>query len=334
MMIVNIPIEPLEERYSAQWCKWFEDELTARAYNYFSITPIKPLAKIKEGAFLDIIGTTRYKAQQIDLIAQMTNIAGGIERDRRVVFLIHDGWFPVEQLAYMRDMLGCHDWRFVGIFHDGTYDKWDMTARNNMYTWGEDIENGWFKIYDKVIVASNYHKQTLLETRCIPDHKIEVIPWKVEVPDSIVKKENIIVFPHRLNEDKQQDLFFKMADELKHPDWQWIRTRDENLNKQQYYELLAKAKIVFSTALLEMFGIAMVEAVLLGCIPLVPDRLAYKEMYPSCFNYSDVKDMKDKLALMMHEEDYHHAEWFNLMQRFKRNSRSFFPDLFAVMENL
>ena len=173
-MIVNVPIEPLDERYSKQWGEWFEKYLKD-VQQYISICPTPMADTIRDGAFLDVVGTVHYKSEQISQICQLVDDKI-IPRDRRVVFLIQDGWFPIEQLAYIRDLLECHDWKFVGIFHDGTYDKHDLLARKKLYTWGEPLENSWFRIYDKVIVGSHYHKQVLLEERQIPEHKIEVIP--------------------------------------------------------------------------------------------------------------------------------------------------------------
>jgi glycosyltransferase involved in cell wall biosynthesis len=336
MMIINIPIEPIESRYSADWDKWFIAELNERKYNFSTVMGTPLSNKIREGAFLDVISTNKFKADQISQICSAVD-QGFIPRTERVVFIIQDGWFPVEQLAYMRDMLGCHEWKFVGIFHDGTYDKWDVTARNNMYVWGEDLENAWFKIYDRIIVASNFHYDILLSTRKVDSRRISVIPWKVEVPivfqEIQQKKENIIVWPHRLNDDKQPDLFFRIADELRHPDWQWIRTRDQELNKFQYYELLSKSKIAVSTALLEMFGIAMVEAVLLGCIPLVPDRLSYKDMYSRCFRYQGESEFKEKLEKFC-KGDIPFDQLKYIKDNFIDNSKQFFNNLFDVVEEL
>lgn len=336
MKIINIPIEQIEMRYSANWLKWFKEELQERKYDHWNIHDSMWMMRkdIKDGAFLDVVGTQFYKSKQIEFICQLVD-KGFILRNERVVFLIHDGWFPVEQLAYIRDGLGCHEWKFVGIFHDGTYDKYDWTAKNNMYVWGEDLENSWFKIYDKVIVGSNYHKQVLLESRNIPAHKIEVIPWRVRIENiddyTQSSKENLVVWPHRLHEDKQPDLWNKVIV----PDgWQKINSRDVPRTKHEYYQLLAKSKIVVSTALLEMFGIAMVEAVLLGCIPLVPDRLSYKEMYPKTFRYCGEPEFKEKLHAFCHKDLDVGMELKMLQAKFERNSTDFFDTLFELLEEL
>ena len=331
MLIVNVPIEPIEERYSADWGRWFEKELQDRKLDYWTIHDNMWMLRkdIKEGAFLDVVGTNHYKAKQIAFICNLVD-QSFIKRNERVVFLIQDGWFPVEQLAYMRDMLGCHDWKFVGIFHAGTYDRWDQTAQHGMYTWGEDLENAWFKIYDSIIVASQYHNDLLLSThdvRC-PMH---IIPWKVEVPQDVSNtKLNVIVYPHRRNPEKQPELLKSI--EL--PEGWRLAVTHGCTTKREYYETLAKSKIAVSFSLQETFGIAMVEAVLLGCIPLVPDRLSYKEMYPECFRYKGESDFKWKLAEMIHDEGTYYAALRSLKQKFQANSQEFFDKLEDIIHNL
>ncbi|MFV0477292.1 MAG: DUF3524 domain-containing protein [Parahaliea sp.] len=57
-----------------------------------------------------------------------------------------------------------------------------------------------------------------------------------------------------------------------------------------YYRLLAQADIVLSTALHEFQGIAVMEAVLAGCVPLLPQRLAYPEFFPPDYLYMSSPD--------------------------------------------
>ena len=51
-------------------------------------------------------------------------------------------------------------------------------------------------------------------------------------------------------------------------------------NRRRYWEHLAGADWVLSTAIHEFFGIAVVEALLAGCLPWLPQRLSYPELLP------------------------------------------------------
>lgn len=42
-----------------------------------------------------------------------------------------------------------------------------------------------------------------------------------------------------------------------------------------------QGNVIVSTAQHEFFRVAMLEAFRAGCVPLVPDRLAYTELYPN-----------------------------------------------------
>ena len=52
-------------------------------------------------------------------------------------------------------------------------------------------------------------------------------------------------------------------------------------SKETYWQLLQRADWVLSTAKHEFFGIAVVEALLAGCSPWLPDRLSYPELVPT-----------------------------------------------------
>lgn len=71
-------------------------------------------------------------------------------------------------------------------------------------------------------------------------------------------------------------------------------------DREDYYNWLAKGSVVISTARQENFGIAVVEAMRHGCLPLLPKRLAYPEILPRPFHdaflYTDRADLEEKLA--------------------------------------
>jgi len=58
-------------------------------------------------------------------------------------------------------------------------------------------------------------------------------------------------------------------------------------DEDAYYRLLAGGDIVVSTAVHEFFGISVLEAVRAGCMPVLPERLAYPELFEDRFLYED-----------------------------------------------
>jgi glycosyltransferase involved in cell wall biosynthesis len=74
-------------------------------------------------------------------------------------------------------------------------------------------------------------------------------------------------------------------------------------SREAYLKWLQRGSIVISTAQQENFGIAVIEAVRCGCIPLLPARLAYPEIIPQEFHnrvlYRDQKDLVQKLSRLM-----------------------------------
>jgi glycosyltransferase involved in cell wall biosynthesis len=77
--------------------------------------------------------------------------------------------------------------------------------------------------------------------------------------------------------------------------------------KEEYRNWLRKGSIVISTARQENFGIAIVEAIRFGCIPLLPHRLSYPEIVPAAFHsdflYKDRGELVEKLAHLLSHVD-------------------------------
>lgn len=71
-------------------------------------------------------------------------------------------------------------------------------------------------------------------------------------------------------------------------------------DRQQYLQQLVQCDLVVSTAIQENFGIAVVEAILAGCQPLLPNRLAYPELIPEKWRRVCLYDGDDQLFERLH----------------------------------
>jgi hypothetical protein len=95
-------------------------------------------------------------------------------------------------------------------------------------------------------------------------------------------KADYMIWPHRYNADKQP----KIVEDLKYSiSGETIITQQMNLSKEEYYKVLGNCSVIFSCSLHENLGISVMEAVLAGVIPILPDRCSYSEMYLPEFLY-------------------------------------------------
>ncbi len=76
---------------------------------------------------------------------------------------------------------------------------------------------------------------------------------------------------------KVPEAFESIREELPHR----IRHFGYVEGRQEYIERLCAGDVLVSTAIHEFFGIAVLEAVYAGCVPLLPNRLSYPELIPA-----------------------------------------------------
>jgi glycosyltransferase involved in cell wall biosynthesis len=74
-------------------------------------------------------------------------------------------------------------------------------------------------------------------------------------------------------------------------------------SRAEYIKWLRRGSIVISTARQENFGIAVIEAVRYGCVPLLPARLAYPEIIPKRFHpqvlYREPGELTNRLSRLI-----------------------------------
>ena len=180
----------------------------------------------------------------------------------------------------------------------------------------------------KWVVDAITKKAAVAHPGCHFSKEMTLPPWDLNQPP-------LIIWNHRWEHDKQPEVFFQaltaMSDQgidfqvaLLGEDYAQMpavcRQAPERLGarlvqfghvpaRSDYYRWLRRGTVVISTALQENFGIAIVEAMGHGCLPLLPNRLSYPEILPKAlhgnFLYNDQAELTAKLAhLLTHRKAY------------------------------
>lgn len=289
--IIIFPIEKHDGRYSKQWYDNIPkliDKASQGKWNVIQLDGIQKDTNLTPGAFLNFSDTNYWKSTQMCAFLDLYN-SGKVTNEDRLLFT--DFWNPViTQVAYMRDLLAT-EWEIHSIVHAGAYDPTDILGMQLRKPWPWHTERGWFYACDYNYFATEFHRQMFLKNLEIPvaDHGRAIRsgqPHELIVPGlealRNTPKTNTVIWPHRLNADKQPEIAEDLA--------QWIHsdliiTQHQNLSKDQYYALLAQSRVTLSCSLHENLGISQMEGCLAGSLPCVPDRASYTEMYLPPFKY-------------------------------------------------
>jgi glycosyltransferase involved in cell wall biosynthesis len=107
-------------------------------------------------------------------------------------------------------------------------------------------------------------------------------------------------------------------------------------DRAEYLDALAGADVVLSTARHEFFGVSVVEAIYMGCLPVLPNALSYPEIIPPglhrLFLY-DPAGLTDFLAAFLDRPPEEHRETLReATSRF--DWRTLAPNLDAIIEAL
>lgn len=301
--IYIVDLEAVPTRYTVQWKTGLPDFLSQyieqknRKFKVVNISGGEVEMIATPGAFLNFAGTNVYKSNQAIEISRLISEGKVKDGDK---FLFTDAWNPViPMVKYMVELLGIKA-ELHGIWHAGSYDPQDFLGRLiKDKRWSLTLEASIFHALDYNHYATKFHihlfRKNVLQVVDFGYNHDQVRKKMILtgqphnrlmehlLPFRGMQKRDLILFPHRVAPEKQPEIFRDLA--LSLPEYEFVVCQDQQLTKDQYHALLGESKMVFSANLQETLGISAMEAVLVDSIPLVPDRLSYREMYSSEFKY-------------------------------------------------
>lgn len=303
--IIYIPLEELPQRYTGMMNAAIYPKVDISLYPKIEID-----TEIKRGQFLDIVNTCKFKAAQLQMVADLFN-EGKIENGD--AFLVGDIFFPgIEMIKYMSELLGL-DVKVYGINYAGRADKTDFVQQ--LSHWADASEAGYHFICDGIFVGSEDHKNNVVNFFGLNTATVHTtgLVWDLDYMQTFkdqignVEKEDFVIWPHRWCEEKGIHELIEFAKNTKKKivitssgpkkDLGKLPKNIEyrhGLTKGEYFELMAKARWYLSNAYQETFGYTIQEAIFFGCNILVPNRACCPEMVPSRNVYHSVSEIETK----------------------------------------
>ena len=315
MTFYIVDLEAVDTRYTKEWKSNLPKQLKrATNLDVVSISGGDTPQATTPGAFLNFGGTNVYKANQMQQIGKL--FCDGKIKDGDY-FLYTDAWNPtVLQLKYMAELLKVKI-KIGGMWHAGSYDPQDFLGRLiGDKPWVRNTEQAMFDTFDHNFFATQFHIDLFSKTftQAKDNDKVVKVGWPMEYMEHTLdmyqnmEKKDIILFPHRMAPEKQPAIFQDLKNAL--PQYEFVVCQEKTLSKNEYHNLLGEAKLMFSANLQETLGISWYEGAILGVIPMMPDRLSYKEMalneflYPSEWTENMESYRKHKKQLMAKIDDY------------------------------
>lgn len=328
MTLFYLPLESLEERYTAQMFRWVTNALYEEGIPTRIVTGV-PLVQETEGdQFLHPANRVHFSAEQTRSLASL--FERGEVQDGDVIFAADLWHFGLSGVPYMSRMFGQDlDVRLYAIDYAGPY-SFDETAK--IGEWARLQELSWIMACDKVFTGSEWHRRKIISgvrghvgDRLAQEVERRLVAtglvWDGTEPAKIASDRSfegrLVLWPHRVSETRNIQTFYSLVRELapEFPDVRWAistsrmnqsyEPEDERVefirvNKQDYYALLRDASLVLSTSLQETFGYTIHEATALGTPILCPDRSSYPETILSEENlYSSYDELLRKTVLAL-----------------------------------
>lgn len=341
--LIYMGLEPYQGRYTLQLQDWSEAVFKRRELNYVCVpgTTIDNSKSISVGQVLDAHGRSYFAmSQMMNLVQMMKN--GEVTSEDHIFF--EDMFQPgIESLPYIMNQIPEKDRPKVWlrclaqtIDPDDFVHVWGMSRWMGLY---EQMCNE----FATGILASNEEmvahmkiagwRAPIYNISGLAFGKDEVLGRVNNVVKPFDERTNRVVFAARWDQEKQPGFYMDLIEEVKkiapHFEFALLQggplrsnnleyvdrahrleregklTIHENLNKNQYYDILNDSRVMFNCALQDWTSNTVSEADTLGCNVLFPAYRSFPEIFGNDDERMYIPWSKDdaivKLLGLMHE---------------------------------
>jgi hypothetical protein len=239
----------------------------------------------------DMIANIAYKGSQFNALYQYMILEKFKDGD---MFIFSNAWdVNVLQLRRMVDILKLKNIKYVGIWRDGMYDR-NNRMRSAMVglekDWANNAECALYRSYDMNIFFSERIKAKFFTLHRYKDTMyVAVLGYPINIQKirasytTNVPKEDLIVIPHTTYSEHVQHTLVAIRRLL--PNYTIIDSCELGLTRNEYYDVLMRAKIVLSIDNSESDPTCIYESICFGCIPIAPNVGIYAETMPDEYLY-------------------------------------------------
>ncbi len=269
LMIDTITQLPLCDRYTSLWHEWFHSHpgfaIHSPPHTWGTVDRTKSY-----NYFTNLEQSLAYEMIQLNLL-----LAGTILEN----LLITDLNFPglaIQTVPVLR--LKYPNMKVYGILHAGSWCRGDIFQGDTDKKEQELIS---IRMCEKVFVATHYHKSIIEQFFGRSFNNIVVLggfPYYPEPPPLTTKSRDVLVLGRR-----------EQVIDLKVDGWDYhldLIPRAKFLVKLSMYDVVVIPKVE------ETFGYAVLDAISVGTIPIVPNAYSYPELLPEEFLVEDSFESK------------------------------------------
>jgi len=180
------------------------------------------------------------------------------------------------------------------ICHATSLNRFDYFAKVRKIKY--PIEKYQSKLFDTIFVGSYYHK-VKLESKGWDNVLLTYMPFPPFTGKVYPKEYNIASVARKGKQKRNAHLEDKVSKafncEIYTPQ---SKTWDE------YYDALAKSKVLLITSNEETFGYQVIDAIKNHCIPIAPDNFSYPELISKEFLYNNTEELINKIDRALRNE--------------------------------